>query len=91
MRPGTLLSTAVCRLHCWTPSLRKTNSCQAFSRVVHAPNGQLPAYEWALGDVNPPVHARWVWRVYKIDKKQNGRADRAFLVWVFHKLLLNFT
>ena len=55
------------------------------------PNGQLPAYEWALGDVNPPVHAWAAWRVYKIDKKQNGRADRAFLVRVFHKLLLNFT
>jgi hypothetical protein len=55
------------------------------------PNGQLPAYEWALGDVNPPVHAWAVWRVYKIDKKKNGRGDREFLVRVFHKLLLNFT
>jgi hypothetical protein len=55
------------------------------------PNGQLPAYEWALGDVNPPVHAWATWRVYKIDKKQRGRGDRAFLVRVFHKLLLNFT
>ena len=55
------------------------------------PNGQLPAYEWALGDVNPPVHAWAAWRVYKIDKKQNGKGDRAFLVRVFHKLLLNFT
>jgi hypothetical protein len=55
------------------------------------PNGQLPAYEWALGDVNPPVHAWAAWRVYKIDKKKNGRGDREFLVRVFHKLLLNFT
>jgi hypothetical protein len=55
------------------------------------PNGQLPAYEWALGDVNPPVHAWAAWRVYKIDKKQRGHGDRAFLVRVFHKLLLNFT
>jgi hypothetical protein len=55
------------------------------------PNGQFPAYEWALGDVNPPVHAWAAWRVYKIDKKRNGRGDRAFLVRVFHKLLLNFT
>ena len=55
------------------------------------PNGQLPAYEWALGDVNPPVHAWAAWRVYKIDKKQRGRGDRAFLERVFHKLLLNFT
>ena len=55
------------------------------------PNGQLPAYEWALGDVNPPVHAWASWRVYKIDKKRNGKGDLAFLERVFHKLLLNFT
>ena len=55
------------------------------------PNGQLPAYEWAFGDVNPPVHAWGAWRVYKIDAKENGIADRAFLEAVFHKLLLNFT
>jgi hypothetical protein len=55
------------------------------------PNGQLPAYEWAFGDVNPPVHAWSAWRVYKIDKKRTGRGDRKFLERVFHKLLLNFT
>jgi hypothetical protein len=55
------------------------------------PNGQLPAYEWAFGDVNPPVHAWAAWRVYKIDRKLKGRADRAFLERVFQKLLLNFT
>jgi hypothetical protein len=55
------------------------------------PNGQLPAYEWAFGDVNPPVHAWAAWRVYKIDGKRHGRADVAFLERVFHKLLLNFT
>lgn len=56
------------------------------------PNGQLPAYEWAFGDVNPPVHAWATWRVYKIDEQlQDGKADRAFLEGVFHKLLLNFT
>jgi hypothetical protein len=55
------------------------------------PNGQLPAYEWALGDVNPPVHAWAAWRVYKIEEKRRGTADRAFLERVFHKLLLNFT
>lgn len=55
------------------------------------PNGQLPAYEWAFGDVNPPVHAWATWRVYKIDAKQTGRRDRAFLESIFHKLLLNFT
>ncbi len=55
------------------------------------PNGQLPAYEWAFGDVNPPVHAWAAWRVYKIDKKRTGKGDRAFLERIFHKLLLNFT
>ena len=55
------------------------------------PNGQLPAYEWALGDVNPPVHAWAAWRVYKIDRRMRGVADREFLQRVFHKLLLNFT
>jgi len=55
------------------------------------PNGQLPAYEWAFGDVNPPVHAWAAWRVYKIDRRMRGVADREFLERVFHKLLLNFT
>jgi len=55
------------------------------------PNGQLPAYEWALGDVNPPVHAWAAWRVYKIEKKRRGTGDRQFLQRIFHKLLLNFT
>ncbi len=55
------------------------------------PNGQLPAYEWAFGDVNPPVHAWAAWRVYKIEKKRRGVGDRVFLQRIFHKLLLNFT
>ncbi|HLZ51417.1 MAG TPA: hypothetical protein VKP61_11735 [Candidatus Acidoferrum sp.] len=55
------------------------------------PNGQLPAYEWAFGDVNPPVHAWAAWRVYKIERRMRGVADRGFLEKVFHKLLLNFT
>lgn len=55
------------------------------------PNGQLPAYEWALSDVNPPVHALATWRVYKMDAEMQGTADRRFLEEVFHKLLLNFT
>ncbi|MEX2147934.1 MAG: glucosidase [Candidatus Rokuibacteriota bacterium] len=55
------------------------------------PNGQIPAYEWAFGDVNPPVHAWAVWRVYKIDKRVRGAADRPFLAKAFHKLMLNFT
>jgi hypothetical protein len=55
------------------------------------PNGQIPAYEWAFGDVNPPVHAWAAWRVYKIEEKRRGLADRKFLERIFHKLLLNFT
>jgi hypothetical protein len=56
------------------------------------PNGQMPAYEWAFGDVNPPVHAWATWRVYQIDRKQNGgQGDVEFLERVFHKLMLNFT
>jgi hypothetical protein len=55
------------------------------------PNGQLPAYEWAFGDVNPPVHAWAAWRVYKIARRVSGTADLDFLKRVFHKLLLNFT
>jgi hypothetical protein len=51
------------------------------------PNGQLPAYEWAFGDVNPPVHAWAAWHVYRID----GYRDREFLIRVFTKLLLNFS
>jgi hypothetical protein len=55
------------------------------------PNGQIPAYEWGFGDVNPPVHAWAAWRVYKIEKRIRGVADRRFLERVFQKLLLNFT
>jgi hypothetical protein len=55
------------------------------------PNGQIPAYEWAFGDVNPPVHAWACWRVYQIHRKLTGAPDYPFLESVFHKLLLNFT
>ena len=56
------------------------------------PNGQMPAYEWAFGDVNPPVHAWATWRVYQIDRNhRGGRGDIEFLERVFHKLMLNFT
>jgi hypothetical protein len=54
------------------------------------PNGQIPAYEFAFGDVNPPVHAWAAWRVYKLTGAR-GQRDRVFLARVFHKLLLNFT
>jgi hypothetical protein len=56
------------------------------------PNGQLPAYEWAFGDVNPPVQAWAALRIYENDQKQNGGVgDTKFLRRIFLKLLLNFT
>ncbi len=61
------------------------------------PNGQLPAYEWGFGDVNPPVHGWAAWRVFQIDRKQRRAnnpgdpGDLDFLERVFHKLMLNFT
>lgn len=55
------------------------------------PNGQIPAYEWAFGDVNPPVHAWASYQVYKLEKDRTGTGDRAFLERIFQKLLLNFT
>ena len=55
------------------------------------PNGQIPAYEWAFSDVNPPVHAWAAMRVYQIEQKFYGRTDRDFLERVFQKLLINFT
>jgi hypothetical protein len=55
------------------------------------PNGQIPAYEWQMGDVNPPVHAYAALRVYQIEHRTTGRSDRAFLESIFLKLMLNFT
>ena len=54
------------------------------------PNGQIPAYEWEFSDLNPPVHAWAVWRVFHMDRVQTGKADLAFLERCFHKLLVNF-
>src|SRR6201999_4149835 len=55
------------------------------------PSGQMPAYEWAFSDLNPPLHAWATLQVYKTERKMHGRSDRNFLERVFHKLLLNFT
>jgi len=60
-----------------------------FEQFQH-PNGQIPAYEWEFSDLNPPVHAWAVWRVYNMDRRRSGKADRAFLEKCFHKLLINF-
>jgi hypothetical protein len=61
-----------------------------FEQFLH-PSGQIPAYEWEFSDVNPPVHAWAVWRVYDLERSRTGRGDRAFLERCFHKLLINFT
>jgi hypothetical protein len=55
------------------------------------PNGQIPAYEWNFGDVNPPVHAWATMFVYSLEKQRRGEGDIAFLQHAFQKLLLNFT
>ncbi len=60
-----------------------------FEQFQH-PNGQIPAYEWEFSDINPPVHAWAVWRVYNMDRIRSGKADCAFLERCFHKLLINF-
>ncbi|MCA9800567.1 MAG: glucosidase [Cyanobacteria bacterium HKST-UBA02] len=60
------------------------------SSYLH-PNGQIPAYEWNFGDVNPPVHAFATYWAYLYDKEQRGTADRDFLKYAFSKLLVNFT
>lgn len=55
------------------------------------PNGQLPAYEWNFSDVNPPVHAMAVWKVYETELKKTGKRDTKFLKKAYHRLLINFT
>lgn len=59
-------------------------------RYLH-PNGQIPAYEWNFSDVNPPVHAWAVLRVFQIDREVTGKPDFEFLQKAFHKLSINFT
>ena len=61
-----------------------------FEQFQH-PNGQIPAYEWEFSDLNPPVHAWAVWRVFNMDRIRSGKADREWLERCFHKLMLNFT
>ena len=60
-----------------------------FEQFMHA-NGQIPAYEWEFSDLNPPVHAWAVWRVYRMERDRTGKGDRMFLEKCFHKLLMNF-
>ncbi len=60
-----------------------------FEQFQH-PNGQIPAYEWEFSDLNPPVHAWAVWRVYNMARKRTGEADYGFLERCLHKMLINF-
>jgi hypothetical protein len=60
-----------------------------FEQFQH-PNGQIPAYEWEFSDLNPPVHAWAVWRVFNMDRIRSGKPDYVFLEKCFHKLLINF-
>jgi hypothetical protein len=60
-----------------------------FEQFQHS-SGQIPAYEWEFSDLNPPVHAWAVWRVYNMDRIRTGQTDRLFLERCFHKLLINF-
>ena len=60
-----------------------------FEQFQH-PNGQIPAYEWEFSDLNPPVHAWAVWRVFHLDRVKSGKPDWQFLERCYHKLLINF-
>jgi len=73
------------------PALAKSQLTLLLREYYLHPNGQIPAYEWEFSDVNPPVTAWAALQVYRREKAQTGRGDRAFLKRVFHKELLNFT
>ena len=73
------------------PDFAKEQMILIFREWYMHPNGKLPAYEWNFDDMNPPVQAWAAWRIYKIERRIKGKADREFLERVFHKLLLNFT
>src|SRR5579872_1832760 len=72
------------------PGFAKENlEAMVFEQFQH-PNGQIPAYEWEFSDLNPPVHAWAVWRVYQNEKVRTGKGDKEFLEKCLHKLLMNF-
>ena len=82
--------------HCVTLALIDPNFAKSQltlltqARSLH-PNGQIPAYEWNFGDVNPPVQAWAALQIFDADRKVTGVADTVFLERIFHKLMLNFT
>jgi hypothetical protein len=73
------------------PDLAKEQLLLLLREWYMHPNGQIAAYEWAFGDVNPPVLAWAALAVHDVERRRTGRGDRRFLKRVFHKLLLNFT
>jgi hypothetical protein len=72
------------------PEFAKDNLLAMLFEQFQHPNGQIPAYEWEFSDLNPPVHAWAVWRVYQNEKVRTGTGDTAFLEKCLHKLLMNF-
>ena len=72
------------------PEFAKENLLAMLFEQFQHPNGQIPAYEWEFSDLNPPVHAWAVWRVYQNEKVRTGKGDTAFLEKCLHKLLMNF-
>ncbi len=82
--------------HCVTfalidPAFAKRQLLLLTDERYMSPNGQLPAYEWAFGDVNPPVQAWAALQIYRMETAATGQGDRAFLERMMHKLMLNFT
>lgn len=73
------------------PEFAKSQMILLTREWTMAPNGQIPAYEWCFGDVNPPVQAWAAMRIYQIEAKRHGTKDCTFLERMFQKLLLNFT
>ena len=85
------LAFHVLALNMVDPDLAKSQLLLVLQQHYMHPNGQIPAYEWNFGDVNPPVHAWASWFVYSQDKMQRGEGDLGFLKESFQKLLMNFT
>jgi hypothetical protein len=73
------------------PEFAKENLWSMLFEQFQHPNGQIPAYEWEFSDLNPPVHAWSVWRVYQNEKVRTGKGDTAFLEKCLHKMLMNFS
>jgi hypothetical protein len=84
------LAFHACALALVDPAFAKEQLWLLLFEQFQHPSGQIPAYEWEFSDLNPPVHAWAVWRVYNMDRLRAGVADREFLEKCFHKLLMNF-